>query len=279
MFERKEFKERKPVKDRYLRLERIGRGRCANVFLAFDMSEQRPVALKMPLLGSNMEFSRRVFDQEAEALMRSASRNVVGLVEAGQTENGPFITMEYVPGPTLRGLMAEGRMDRDSVLRISIEICGALDELHSRGVVHRDIKPKNIMIDAQRSVRLIDFGFAHVAGRFDLTMLSRKRFGNPVYSPPEKTNGKGDPRADVFSAGVLLYEMLSRRFPVPIIESLKLYDLRLLALRLRSEVRNGRIAPEDARVISKATEWSPERRFQSAAEMRHAIEQLICNIE
>ncbi len=278
MMREKEFKARKLINDRYQRLERIGRGKCANVFMACDLADHNLIALKMPLLGSDRRYSERLFSQEADALVKAEGPNVVRLVESGNTENGPFIAMEYVPGPTLRGLMAEGRLERGSALRLADKLCATLEGMHERGVVHRDLKPKNIMINGERDLRVIDFGFAHVSGRFDMTSMSRKAFGNPVYSPPERTNGYGDPRADIYSAGVIMYEMLAGTH-LPILNMLKLYELRLAGACLRTEAGFGRIDRQAAGIITRATERSPHERFQSAKEMREAIEALSVNID
>ncbi len=263
------------VGDRYLLLERLDQGRCAAVHLGLDVRQMRTVAAKIGLDESDAEFTRKVFEHEARALSRASSDAVVRLLDADHSAREPFLILEYIPGPTLRNL---NRIDRPAGLRMAAGICSALESIHSGGVVHRDIKPKNVMLDEMRQVKLIDFGFAHIEGAFDLTSLSKKRFGNPVYSPPETTNGVGDPRADIFSAGIMLYGLAMSRSPLRALDAARVAGTRLCPAILLAEAAAGTIPLEVAEIIIKATESDPRQRFQSAREMRLAIEQALSRL-
>lgn len=264
---------------RYLLLERIDKGRCAEVHLALDKKEGTKVAAKLAFPGMSGDFIRTVFRNEARALEVAAHRNVVGLLDADTRSAEPFIIMEYVPGPTIRALSCEGRMDKAGALRLVGGILEALEHMHGRGLVHRDLKPKNVMLGLERGVKLIDFGFASVPGAPDFTAGSEARFGNPVYSPPEGTNGVGDPRADIYSVGMMMYELLSRGFSCRILDTARLLCVHRAPSLVAAEAAAGLIGHEAADIIGTALSRDAAGRFQSAREMRERVERVLSGIQ
>ncbi len=267
----------KEVGGRYLLLERIDRGRCAEVHLALDRKDGAKVAAKLALPGEGGDFVRAVFRNEARALELGAHRNVVRLIDTDTRTAEPFLIMEYVPGPTLRTLSYEGRIDRKGALRLVGGMLEALERMHGLGLVHRDLKPKNIMLGPEREAKLIDFGFAYVPGIPDITAASDKRFGNPVYSPPERMNGAGDPRADIYSVGMMMHELLSRGVPCRMLETARLLFVHRLPSFVAAEASIGILDPEAAEVIGTALCRDPAGRFQSAREMRERVELLLAS--
>lgn len=195
----------------------IGRGAMATVYLAKDSDLGRPVALKV-LLGSlarNPEQVRR-FQMEALAAAPLQHPNIVRIYDAGTLSGVPFIAMEYVEGESLeRFLQRSGALPWPHALHIAQQIADALDCAHRAGIVHRDVKPANILLDRQGRVRLSDFGIANIT-RYPMTPTGPTEFlGTPEYMSPEQCAGSTDlaPSTDLFSLGVTLYRMLSAQMP------------------------------------------------------------------
>jgi len=195
----------------------IGRGAMATVYLAIDSDLGRPVALKV-LLGSlarNPDQVRR-FQLEALAAAPLQHPNIVRIYDAGTLSGVPFIAMEYVEGESLeRFLQRSGAVPWPHALHIAQQIADALDCAHRAGIIHRDVKPANILLDKQGRVRLSDFGIANIT-RYPMTPQGPREFlGTPEYMSPEQCAGSADlaPSTDLFSLGVLLYRMLSAQMP------------------------------------------------------------------
>ena len=195
----------------------IGRGAMATVYLAKDMDLGRPVALKV-LLGSmarNPEQVRR-FQMEALAAAPLQHPNIVRIYDAGILSGVPFISMEFVEGePLERFLQRSGAVPWHHALMIAQQIADSLDCAHRAGIIHRDVKPANILLDRQGRVRLSDFGIANIAHRPEKPTPEREFLGTPEYMSPEQCAGSADlaPSTDLFSLGVTLYRMLSAQMP------------------------------------------------------------------
>lgn len=195
----------------------IGRGAMATVYLAKDAALGRPVALKV-LLGSlarNPDQVRR-FQMEALAAAPLQHPNIVRIYDAGTLSGVPFIAMEYVEGESLeRFIQRSGALPWQHALQIAQQIADALDCAHRAGIIHRDVKPANILLDRQGRVRLSDFGIANIT-RYPMTATPANEFlGTPEYMSPEQCAGSSDlaPSTDLFSLGVTLYRMLSAQMP------------------------------------------------------------------
>ena len=202
------------LRDRYQLQRLIGRGGMADVYLALDLRRQVEVAIKVLRedLAEDPEFVTR-FQREAEALARLDHPNVVRFYSFERQANSAFIVMDYVAGNTLRGRLMEagGPLPLDEVTRIMRQITAALYYAHSQGYVHRDIKPGNIMFKEDGTALLSDFGIARVAEGTTMTMGP---IGTPAYMSPEQILGRPvDARTDIYSLGVVLYEMVTGRRP------------------------------------------------------------------
>jgi serine/threonine protein kinase len=197
--------------DRFVLEKELGRGGMSRVFLGRDEVLDRPVAVKLlnPVHGGTDIGDR--FEREGRTAARLAHPNVVQVYDAGEAEfdgrETSYIVMEYVPGGDLKGLIDEkGRLPGPSLARIGEEICAGLAHAHERGVIHRDIKPHNILLDENRHVKVTDFGIARA---LDTTQATRTGsfLGTALYSSPEQLQGqKVTPKSDVYSLGATLYQ-------------------------------------------------------------------------
>ncbi len=200
--------------DQYEILNHIGSGGMGDVFLAFDTKLGRKVALKF-LSGhvASMPSVRARFMREARAAAGLTHPNIVTIYEVSERDHVPFIAMEYLEGRPLREVMDAGLADMREVLRIVLGICRGLSKAHSCEIVHRDIKPENVYIGENGDVTILDFGIAKTREAPDLT-LPGSPLGTANYMSPEQARGTTvDHRSDIFSTGVVLYEMITGRPP------------------------------------------------------------------
>lgn len=215
------------VHGRYRLLERVGGGGMGHVFRAEDATTGRVVAIKLLLreLSNNADVTARLF-QEATVLKTIAHPNIVEILSVDTSEHGPYITMEYLDGASVGSLLSTmGRFDESTVATIMIPLLAALDAAHASGAIHRDLKPENMFVCRERDgfvergdVHLLDFGIAKLC---QVPAEGRPRtrtgivFGTPDYLSPEQATGEGalDGRSDLFSVGIVMYELLSGRRP------------------------------------------------------------------
>jgi eukaryotic-like serine/threonine-protein kinase len=200
---------------RYLVESQIARGGMATVYIGRDVRLDRPVALKIahPELARDQEFADR-FIGEARAVARLSSPNVVAVFDQGSVGDLHFIAMEYVPGPTLRELLvARGRLSPREALDIIERVLAGLAVAHEAGIVHRDVKPENVLLGNGRSVKVADFGLARAASGISHTRTG-VLIGTAAYLAPEQVaSNTSDQRSDVYAAGVMLFEMLTGAQP------------------------------------------------------------------
>jgi serine/threonine protein kinase/Tfp pilus assembly protein PilF len=198
----------------YTIISKIGAGGMGEVYLAEDTQLDRQVALKfLPAHLSQDEAARARFTREAKAAAKLDHPNIVPVYEVGEFRGRPFFAMAHIEGKSLRNAIKEGKFSINDAIEFTGQICKGLHKAHESGVVHRDVKPGNIIIDQDNKVRILDFGLATVAGEDKLTRTG-STLGTVGYMSPEQIEGKQvDQRSDLFSVGVILYEMLTGRRP------------------------------------------------------------------
>ena len=275
----------------YQILSRLGEGGMGVVYKARDTLLSRTVALKAlpPELVNDPERKRR-FVQEAKAASSLNHPNIITVYDIVGDEGVDFIVMEYVAGQTLAEILASKRLALDDALKYAVQIASALAAAHGAGVVHRDLKPGNIMVDGQGVVKVVDFGLAKLAARKVLGELSDAQatktdtafgteegaiLGTVAYMSPEQAEGKPvDGRSDIFSFGALLYELITRRRAFQADSSLAILTAILREdPKPASSVARG-IPPELDRIVERCLRKDPERRFQSAADLKVTLEDL-----
>jgi serine/threonine-protein kinase len=183
----------------------------SSVWLAHDSELDRKVAVK--LLASNADRAR--FEREAHAVAALAHPNICQLYDYGESEDGPYMVLEYLPGGTLEDRLKAvgGPLPDDEALRISQEVAAGLAHAHERGLVHRDLKPANILFDAEQRAKIADFGIARIEGGNELTVAGTV-LGTAAYLSPEQAAGlPASPASDVYSFGVIVFRMLTGRAP------------------------------------------------------------------
>ena len=196
----------------------VGTGGMAVVYRAWDKIKKRTVAVKVlrPEYEQDEEFVRR-FSREAEAAAKMSHENIVNLLDVGKDNDMRYIVMEYVPGKTLKDLIREqGRIAPETAVRMVIRILAAVDHAHKNGIVHRDIKPQNILVDKNGKVKVADFGIARLKTA-QTTRVDDKQnsaLGSVHYFSPEQASGEvADEKSDLYSVGVVFYEMLTGQVP------------------------------------------------------------------
>ncbi len=240
----------------------LGRGGMGVVYRARQLDLDRPVALKVmtPKYAADAEFAER-FNREAKALATLSHPNIVQVYDFGREADFCFLAMEFVDGTSLRGVLKEGRPSPAEALRLIGQICDALEYAHSRGVVHRDIKPENILIDRNGQVKIVDFGLAKVTakeGGGPALTHTDVAMGTPQYMAPEQylSMKTVDHRADIYSLGVVFYELLTGEIPAG--------SFMPPSHKSKSDER---LDP----VVLKAMAKEPERRYQCIADVKSDV--------
>ncbi|UCD18130.1 MAG: serine/threonine protein kinase, partial [Candidatus Zixiibacteriota bacterium] len=198
----------------YKILEKIGSGGMGEVYLALDTKLNRKVALKfLPPHLCQDEDCRKRFMREAQAAAGLDHPNIAAIHEVGEYQGRPFYAMQIVEGQSLRGVITGKDLPIDRILEIALQVCRGLQAAHDKGIIHRDIKPSNILLDGHGRVRIVDFGLAAIRGSEYLTKTG-STLGTIGYMSPEQVRGEDiDHRSDLFSLGVVLYELITRQNP------------------------------------------------------------------
>jgi dienelactone hydrolase/tRNA A-37 threonylcarbamoyl transferase component Bud32 len=253
---------------KYRVLKVTGRGGMGIVYMAEDTKLKRRVALKfLPSELVQSPEARERFVLEAQAAAALSHPNICTIYEIHDEGEKPFIAMEFIEGQSLKTRMAKNPLSLEEALDLAVQISEGLEEAHGKGIIHRDIKSANIMVTDKGQAKVMDFGLAKVKGG---TLLTREgtTLGTVAYMSPEQALGKDlDQRTDIWSLGVVLYEMLSGRLPfIGDHEASILYTVVHEEPRPLKAIKPD-IAPELQKIVSRALKKDPEERYSSAAEM------------
>jgi serine/threonine protein kinase len=246
----------------------------ATVFRATDLNTGNLVAIKVPHPETEHDpVLIQRFHREEEIGTRLDHPGVMKVVpNVDRSRN--YIVMEWVPGRLLRSLLnEEKRLPVARAVHLTIGICEALQYIHNNGVAHRDMKPENVMVDEHDNIRIIDFGIAANAGSHRLTFASFSQgMGTPDYISPEQVKGKrGDARSDVYSVGIMLYEMLTGRVPFTGPNPFAVMNARLLNQPVPPRELEPSVTPQVQEIVYRALERDPRNRYASAREFAHDL--------
>ncbi|MGQ0612624.1 MAG: serine/threonine-protein kinase [Planctomycetaceae bacterium] len=241
----------------------LGRGGMGTVYRALQISLGRAVALKIlpEDLAASAQFLDR-FEREAEILSKLSHPNIVTVFDRGTVDGRPYLVMEYVEGTTLREVLRKGPLPAGDALRIVSSVLAALDHAHRHGIIHRDVKPENVLLSHGTLVKVADFGLSRLVGPQEQTRLTRTHLllGTFEYMAPEQRERArdADSRSDLYATGVVLYEMLTGELPIGRFD-------------LPSQRRPGECDRRIDGIVERSLEKDPERRYQRAGEMADAV--------
>ena len=264
----------KVLDNRYELVEFVGKGGMALVYRAIDRRTGHSVAVKIlrPEYNQDAEFSSR-FEREATTASKMSHHNIVNLLDVGQDGDIRYLIMEYVNGQTLKDVIRQkGALPPMVAAQIGIRILSALQHAHNNGIIHRDIKPQNILMDAEGHIKVSDFGIARVAGANTISTDDSVMGSVHYFSPEQAKNESVTFSSDLYSVGVCLYEMMTGQPPfdgeTPVAVALQHINNKP---RPMSEL-NPDVPPAIERVVQKAMEKRPEMRYQNALEMAQDLQ-------
>lgn len=257
--------------DRFIITEVLCQGGMATVFKAQDLRNQNAdVALKAPHgdIEMNAKSSSR-FQREEEIGARLDHPFILKFVPVKGRKSRPYLVTEYLPGCTLCDLLDSFKLfPEEDGLAIASLICDGLQYLHDRGVIHRDLKPGNIMICFDGSIRIIDFGTARATDSRRLGFLAAAP-GTPHYMAPERVKGRrGDPRTDIYGLGVILYQMLTGTIPFDDEDTNKIMAMRVTGDPVAPRKLNPKISPQAEEIILRAMDRNPAKRHPTVAALK-----------
>ncbi|MFJ8755359.1 protein kinase [Streptomyces sp. NPDC102441] len=268
---------------RYQLRDLLGEGGMASVYLAYDTALDRQVAIKTlhTELGREQSFRER-FRREAQAVAKLQHTNIVSVFDTGEDELGgalmPYIVMEYVEGQPLGSMLQSdvqqhGAMPAEKALKVTADVLAALETSHEMGLVHRDIKPGNVMMTKRGVVKVMDFGIAR-AMQSGVTSMTQTGMvvGTPQYLSPEQALGRAvDARSDLYSVGIMLFQLLTGRIPFDADSALAIAYAHVQEEPVAPSTVNRSVTPAMDALVARALKKNPNERFPSAAAMQDEI--------
>jgi eukaryotic-like serine/threonine-protein kinase len=254
----------------------VVRSGMASIYRATDLRDNRVVALKIP--HPDLEADPILFDrfQREANIGEKLNHPKVMRVFGGDERSRVYMVMEWCDGRLLRDILAEGRISHQRAIHIAIGVLEALEYINANGIVHRDLKPENIMVDDHDNIKLIDFGIASDAAARRLTYASfTPAIGTPNYISPEQVKGKrGDGRSDIYSMGVILYEMLSGKLPFSGPNPMAAMNERLLNHPTPPSIADPSITSQLQEILYRALERDPKNRYAHARDFQRDLEHM-----
>ena len=262
---------------RYHILEQLGEGGMATVYKAYDTRLEREVAVKVirtDLFGpSVLERMLKRFEREAKALARLSHPHIIKVIDYGEHNGSPYLVMEYLPGGTLKQRLGQPMRWQDAI-RLLLPLAQALESAHESGLVHRDVKPSNILLTNKGQPMLTDFGIAKILENEDATALTGTGMGvgTPEYMAPEQWTGQASPQSDIYSLGVVFYEMVTGRKPYSADTPAAILLKQATEPLPRPSLHAPGLPDVVERVLVKALARQPEDRYTGMGDLARALE-------
>lgn len=265
------------LEGRYQVLKELGRGGMGIVFQAHDKQLNEPVAIKIlsPLLSNDTEALERL-RREVSAARRISHPNVIRIHDISEAKGLQYVSMEYFSGRNLKEhIRSRTALSQTEAFNIASQIADGLEAAHKQGVIHRDLKSQNILINAVNQIKIIDFGLAHSTHLQGMTATGLI-MGTPEYMAPEQVAGrKVDERADLYSFGIILYELFTGRVPFTGDSAIAVGFRQMKEEPAPPRQSNPQLPEEIQRVILKALEKDPVRRYSSVTELKADLERAV----
>ncbi|NLH63707.1 MAG: Stk1 family PASTA domain-containing Ser/Thr kinase [Erysipelotrichaceae bacterium] len=261
------------IANRYEVLSHLGKGGMADVFLGIDTILNRQVAIKVLRTEMNTDaVSILRFEREAQAAAALAHPNIVEIYDVGDYKGHHYIVMEYVVGQTLKQVIkSRGPLLNEEAVDIMKQMCSAIAEAHSRGIIHRDIKPQNVIVKADGSIKILDFGIATAKGAMQLTQANNV-MGSVHYLAPELAKGEpSSPQSDIYALGICLYEMLAGDVPFKAEQAVQVALKHMRDPMPDIRAVNNTVPQSIENIITRATAKLPAQRYRSCDEMLRDI--------
>ncbi|WP_119067276.1 serine/threonine-protein kinase [Aggregatilinea lenta] len=265
----------------YTVLDRIGAGGMASIYRATHRDDGREVALKVLAvhLAANTA-TRRRFEREASTLLRLQHPHILPVYDIGETDGTPYFAMRLLSGRTLDDRLHEGTLTADEAANILSQLASALDFAHEQGIIHRDVKPGNILVDDEGTLYLADFGVARLMGGDAHTSMTGDFIGTATYASPEQCRSETiTPASDLYSLGVLTFQMLAGAPPFSGANIIALIKQHLDAPVPDPCAYNPELPPDAGSVLAKALAKQPEDRYSTAAAFSQAMDRALGRVE
>lgn len=268
------------IADRYEITEKIGSGGMSIVYKALDRKLNRPVSFKVlrEEYSVDEEFRKR-FIREARSVASLSHQNIVNVYDVGQENEINYIVMEFIAGMTLKELITKRApfMDQE-VLGVAIQITAALIHAHNSKIIHRDIKPQNVIVTGKGVIKVTDFGIARKTDSDSATMGGSTTLGSVHYFSPEQAKGiKADPKSDLYSLGIVMFEMLTGELPYDADTAVSVALMQINEPLPDMTEYNPDVNPKVKSIVEKLTEKNPEQRYQTAEILLKDLKAVIAN--
>ncbi len=265
----------------YKIVEKLGKGGMATVYKAYHSALDRHVAIKAlhAMFKDDESFLRR-FAREAQVVARLEHTHIVPVYDFAEHEGHPYLVMRYIEGETLKERMGQGALPKREIVRISTAVSQALDYAHQQGVLHRDIKPSNILLTQGGGVYIADFGLARMTQAGESTMSQDMIMGTPQYISPEQAKGvkEIDGRTDIYSFGIILYELVTGRVPFQSDTSYAIIHSQIFDPPPLPSELNDKVGPALETTLLKALSKEPNDRYQTAGELAAAFQSALLDL-
>jgi serine/threonine-protein kinase len=262
-------------------VEKLGKGGMATVYKAYHAALDRHVAIKVlhATFKDDDSFLRR-FSREAKVVARLEHNHIVPVYDFAEHDGYPYLVMRYIEGETLKERMGQGTLPKSEIDRIATAVAAALDYAHQQGVLHRDIKPSNILLTQGGGVYIADFGLARITQAGESTLSQDMIMGTPQYISPEQAKGDEgiDGRTDIYSFGIVLYELITGRVPFQSDTSYAVIHSQIFDPPPPPSELNSKVGPQLEAVLLKTLSKTPADRYPTAGELAQALRSALLDL-